>query len=123
MDYKKMELCTLADGAAVEKFDAALREALDNIDDPNTDAEEVRTITIKVKISPNQERDQAVVEVQAITKLAPRKASRGVTFMKSDGRKLVAFEHNFRQPGFGFDEPKNVTNLDRKSQAAGEKDA
>lgn len=62
---------TLAKGAAVERFEAALREVLENIADPNTKAEAVRTITVTCAIRPDKHRRTAAVSVNAVPKLAP----------------------------------------------------
>ena len=123
-DYKRVELCSLASGAAVDKFDKAFREVLDNIDDPNTDAEKPRTITLTITVTPDGSREQATIEVQAKTGLAPHRALRGTAYMRNDGKKLVAMEHNFRQGDlFPDNKPAPVASIvpDRQSQAAGDR--
>ncbi len=60
-------------GAAEEKFEVALREALANILDPNTSAKTPREVVLKVKIKPSEERNDADVVISCDTKLAAPK--------------------------------------------------
>jgi hypothetical protein len=76
----------LGGGAAEEKFNDVLDEVLENILDPNTRAETVREITMKIKIKPSEKRDSADVIISCDPKLAPQKVfptkiflGRGVT--------------------------------------------
>lgn len=55
-------LDTLADGAARELFGAALERVLANIDDPNTEPEATRTITLKVEFVPTEDRRTTQVQ-------------------------------------------------------------
>lgn len=72
METPIVSLENLGSGAAVELFDDARQKVLANINDPNTKAQVVREITLKVKIKPiSDQRDVATVEMQAIPKLAP----------------------------------------------------
>jgi hypothetical protein len=55
----EVSLVTIGGGAAVELFDDALKEALRNIADPNTEAKTPRDIVLKVRIRPSESRDCA----------------------------------------------------------------
>jgi len=68
---ERLSLANLGKGAAVERFDDELQKVLENILDPNTRPDLVRSVTLTVKIKPNEDRDFANVEIQATSKLAP----------------------------------------------------
>ena len=58
--YTKDETLTLAnlgDGAALEKFNAELEKVFADIMDPNTEATEPRSITMKIIFKPDEERE------------------------------------------------------------------
>lgn len=112
----------MATGPQSRRSTAAFREVLDNVEDPNTDATTARKVTLVITVTPNEARDQSTIEVQAHSKLAPNKAERTVAFMKNDGKKLVAFEHNFRQGELFGGIGTNVSPLDRARVASGERD-
>lgn len=66
-----ISLDTLNQGAAVERFNLALQEVLDNIQDPNTDPKKARTVNLKCTIKPDTDRGVGVVVVDVVSKLAP----------------------------------------------------
>ena len=68
---EKLSLANISQGAAIERFDLALGEILDNIQDPNTDPEAVREINLKVKIKPNELREMAAIVIEVVPKPAP----------------------------------------------------
>ena len=86
-EFRKVDLSNLANGAAVELFDAALRDAMANIEDVNREAKKTRTITLTVKIKPDEERKMGAVEVEVSTKLVGLKgAVVGAYFGRHQGR-------------------------------------
>ena len=70
MERPVVSLANLGHGAAVELFDDAMQKVLANISDPNTAVNVAREVTLKVKLV-SDERDLAMVEMQAVPKLAP----------------------------------------------------
>ena len=94
---EEVSLATLGSGAAVERFDAALKEALANIADPNTAPKITREITLKVKIKPNEERSYGVIEIHTAAKLGPIKHYETGAFMGTDGKRSVAYENDPQQ--------------------------
>ena len=52
----QIKLSELMDGGLQEKVDRELKQVIENILDPNTEATKVRTITIKLTIKPDEER-------------------------------------------------------------------
>jgi len=104
----KLSLSNLREGAAIEQFDHCLQQVLDNIQDPNTDAEGVREITLKVKFKPDKDRALGEVTVQASSKLAPTKAVLTRVFLGIDYRgKGVAREAQV--PLFQNEQRPNIT--------------
>lgn len=90
-------LMTLADGAALELFQKALKTVLENIDDPNTDAEAKRAIRLEFNFSPDDERRVGSVEVKCSTKLAGIRGAHTLIYMGRHQGELVAVEHNPKQ--------------------------
>lgn len=89
-----VSLVTLKGGAAAEKFDYLLGQVLENIDDPNTEADAERSITLTVKLKPSEDRDQVVYSVQCKAKLAPPKSDGGQMFVGRRQGALVAVEYD-----------------------------
>lgn len=85
-------LANLADGAALELFQEALTSVLRNISDPNTDAEAVREITLKVKFKANEERQVGDVTVTAAAKLASLKGVKTLVYIGRHAGEYVAVE-------------------------------
>lgn len=69
-EYSRVTLDTVADGALPELFERELDQVLENIADPNTPAEAIREITIKIKIRPDANRAGADYLVETSNKLA-----------------------------------------------------
>lgn len=60
---------TLGGGAAKDKFEHALRQALQNIADQNVSARKPRTVILTVKIVPSEDRKHLDLDINAKTKL------------------------------------------------------
>lgn len=105
----EMELVSLesmARGAPIELFNDELRKVIENILDPNTEAEKNRTITLTVKLAPDASRKFAGVEIQALSKLAPQRAVGTGFYIGKRAGQAVAKEYDDRQM-----EIENVTNI------------
>jgi hypothetical protein len=89
MDTEYVSLTNLAGGAAVETFDDALQRVLENIQDPNTDAEVPRSVVLTVTIKPDKHRSLGDVKIQAATKTAPPQAVETQFFMGRSPAGLV----------------------------------
>lgn len=72
MDKKNIDLplSNLAQGAIQEKLDYELQKIFDNIHDPNTEATDKRTVTIKLDFKPDDNRQTVSVDSNFTTKLA-----------------------------------------------------
>jgi len=68
-----MSIDGLAGGAAAEKLNIELRKLAENVLDPNTKADAVRTITMTIKIKPNEQRQVGDSEISVKSSLAPSK--------------------------------------------------
>lgn len=101
---EQISLANLKGGAALELFDFELQNVLENIIDPNTKAEEVRTVTLTVKIKPDKERNFGPIEIQAKAKLAPAAPVSTQAFFGKERGKVVAHEYNPKQ-GDLFEKP------------------
>ena len=116
-----VSLETIAEGAAVAKFNRELQRVLDNIADPNTPARAKRAVTLTVSFRPDQDRKRADVDIEVKPSLAQdRPADTTVWFGKRDG-KNVAAEANPNQ-GMLFDkkEPVRIVALQRKEESSGD---
>lgn len=92
-----VHLENLGGGAAVELFEHEWDRLLENILDPNTEAEAKRTLTLKVTVKPQESREMAHLQIDVSTKLAgPRPAGSIVYMGKQDGR-TVAVAYDPRQ--------------------------
>lgn len=73
-ETQSMTLASLAGGAALESFDAELKNVLNNIADPNTVANAVRKVTLEVKLKPNKDRNMMDITFGCKSALAPAEA-------------------------------------------------
>ena len=103
MTIKRIDLpfSALADGAIQEKLDGELEKLFANIHDPNTKAEDKRTITIKLEFVPDENRQTVKLNSNIAVKLANVKDV-AVTVLTgkdlTDG-KIEARELKSRVPG------------------------
>lgn len=66
---KTVTLVGLADGAVEERFQVELAKVIDNIKDPNTEAEKARRITVTFVFSPDKERRHCGLAIDIAAKL------------------------------------------------------
>jgi hypothetical protein len=90
-------LMNLANGAVGERFQEEWNKVLENIADPNTDAEEKRRISIHVTVNPDENRELGDVEIKTELKLPSMKAVRTQVFMTRHHGQNVAVEQNPKQ--------------------------
>lgn len=93
-----VNLETLGQGAAVERFNEQWDLALANIKDQNTSATAVREVTLKVKLRPNEDRDRVIVDIECAAKVAPPKTVGSLIYLGKLEGKIVASENNPKQP-------------------------
>lgn len=93
-------LRTLAGGAAIERFDDALKRVLENILDPNTDASALRSVVLVVKFKPGNDRSIVAATVDCAAKLAAPSAYPTMMHIGESEDGPVAFEPETRQMTF-----------------------
>lgn len=96
-DYTDVTLESMAEGAAGELFQRELDRVLENIQDPNTDAEAKRSVVLEFVIRPENEREGAKISVQASSKLAAPKPHVATMYMGERDGKVVAVTSSLRQ--------------------------
>lgn len=69
---KKIELKELVGGALQEQFGKSFEKIVENLQNPNTPFKNSREITIKLKFTQNEKRDDVKCAVQVTEKLAPQ---------------------------------------------------
>lgn len=102
---ERISLATLKNGTAVELVDDALQTVLENIVDPNTEAEATRKVTLTLTLKPSKDRDILGLRMDVRTALAPPTAHDATVFITHTRDGVVALEHNPDQ-GRLFDEEK-----------------
>ena len=107
-ETERLSLATLRRGAAIELVDDALERILENINDPNTDAEELRRVVLTLKMKPDRKREMLSIDVSVSTKLAQPVAFSGTAYLIQTRDGLRAVENDPRQPGL-FEEPETVS--------------
>ena len=84
-----------AGGALAEKFNVGLKEVLENIADPNTEAKKKRKLTVELTFNPDEERELSLVDILVKTKLEPTKAVATKILIDKDGQGgIIASEYN-----------------------------
>lgn len=119
MEEQGISLETLNQGAAVERFNLALQEALNNIQDINTPAKTARSVTLKCTIKPDEDRGIANVKVDVIPKLAPVTPFDVRVFLGRDKEgKGYATEYHPNQPALPGTElkPDNVYEIKKEAK-------
>lgn len=117
MEEKGISLDTLNQGAAVERFNMALQEVLDNIQDPNTEPKAARTVTLKCTIKPDDDRGVGNIKIEVVAKLAPVAPFDVRVFLgcDKDGKGYASEYHPNQQTIPGTDiKPDNVYKLEKK---------
>lgn len=89
-----------AEGALTEKFNNELRKVIENIEDPNTDFKKKRKLTLELTFESDENRELAIVDIIAKSKLVPAKALATKIVMGTDGKGgILASEYKKQVPG------------------------
>lgn len=95
---KKLTLGLLGGGAAEELFQHELKKVVENMADPNTDAEAKRSITIQVTFEPmGADRDVAAQTLKVTSKLAGIKPAVTTTYLVEKNGVPMAIGKDIRQ--------------------------
>lgn len=81
-----INLDTFAEGALAEKVNMALKEVLANITDPNTDWKTKRKLSLDITFTAGEDRELAMLDIVAKTKLAPAKSISSKIIIGTDGK-------------------------------------
>lgn len=93
-----VSLANLGGGVIPERWQQAMEEVAYNILDPNTEPEDLRTITVTIAFTPTEERGMANGSVSVVTKLAPlRSIPFSLNFSHVEGSVLGVREHRLEQ--------------------------
>jgi hypothetical protein len=116
---ERFTLAEIGSGATVERFDMAMQEVLDNIQDVNTDPKKPRSVVLKVTIHPDEDRGVGKYMIDVQSKLAPIRPHPGRVFLGRDGKgRGVASEEHPTQVEMG-DVMKSETQTYKLVQGAG----
>ena len=95
-----INLESFAEGALAEKVNMALKEVLGNITDPNTDWKTKRKLTLDITFSAGEDRELAMLDIVAKTKLAPTKPLNSKIVIGTDGKGgILASEYKKQAAG------------------------
>lgn len=98
MDYNEtLSIENICGGAVAERFERELVELLKNICDPNTPADQKRTITLEFTFQPFPDRSGAQVSLVCKGKLASAESVPGSVFFAKQGAMVKAYAHDPRQ--------------------------
>lgn len=106
-----LPLSELANGAIQEKLDGELKKVFENIHDPNTKAEDKRTVTIKLEFVPDENRQTVKVNSNISIKLANVKdvSMTVLTGKNLTNGKIEAKELKSTVPGQTYLDPDDLT--------------
>lgn len=109
MSRKEMiTLENLGGGAASEMFSASLEKVVENIVNPNTKPDQLRTITLKMKVKPDKkQRSLCVVELSCEERLAAVIPFETAMFVGMDHGVAAATEYAPQQGELFDNEKKN----------------
>lgn len=124
-----VDLNEFANGGLSERFNEELMKCLENIYDPNTDPTKTRTVSIKVKLVGDAERNMANVSIEADSKLVPATALPAKMLIDHDGNgQLTGAELKSGIPGQTYleedgvysDKGEKIYDFKSKKEAKGE---
>ncbi|STF08811.1 hypothetical protein [Enterococcus gallinarum] len=76
----------ISDGGLQERFDFELAQVINNIHDPNTDPTKKRKITIDLTITPDEYREDILIDYQVKSKLVARDSLTSKVIIGQDER-------------------------------------
>lgn len=114
MDLKEITIETIGGGALPELFAREITRVLNNIDDPNTDPEKARKVTLDVVFRPSKSRDTATVVVSAKSSLAPPMPIANAVYISREAGKIVAYGRDPNQQDLQWNK---VVELEPKEDA------
>lgn len=99
METNVSSLLDMANGAIKERLDYEMGRVIQNIGDPNTKAAAKRTITVKITLEPDEERQHIEVSATASSTLAPMHPVKTALAVGNEEGRVVAVELTPQIPG------------------------
>lgn len=99
METNVSSLLDMANGAIKERLDYEMGRVIQNIGDPNTKAAAKRTITVKIILEPDEERQHIEVSATASSTLAPMHPVKTALAVGNEEDHVVAVELTPQIPG------------------------
>lgn len=99
METNVSSLLDMANGAIKERLDYEMGRVIQNIGDPNTKASAKRTITVKIILEPDEERQHIEVSATASSTLAPMHPVKTALAVGNEEGHVVAVELTPQIPG------------------------
>lgn len=96
---KASSLIDMANGAIKERLDYEMGRVINNISDPNTKATAKRTITVKITLEPDEERQHVEVSATASSTLAALHPVKTALAVGQESGHTVAVELTPQIPG------------------------
>lgn len=118
-EYSELNITNLNDGAMNELFQAHIDKIMKNIDDPNTEATDVREISFKISFKPDEKRETTEVRIKSASKLAGIRATKSTAFLARKGGKTRVFRHNMSQEDFGFNNVQEIATGTDSTESTG----
>ncbi|EOH96356.1 hypothetical protein [Enterococcus pallens] len=111
MENIDLNLSTLNGGALQEKFEYEMKNVMENILDKNTDPTKKRSVTLKIDMIPDKERELMVLSCSSQSKIVPREeTTTKVLFGRNDHTGyLEAAELKSGAKGQMFIDPDDMT--------------
>jgi len=98
LDYKEtLSLNNICGGSVEERFQHELLQVLKSINDPNTDAEKKRTLTLEFEFNPFPDRSGAIITLTTKSKIPSIEPVAGSMYLSRQGAVIKAFAHDPRQ--------------------------
>lgn len=101
---KKIELKEIIGGALQEQFSKAFENVVENLQNPNTPYKNAREITIKLKFTQNELRDDVKCAVQVSEKLAPQAPMETAFAIGKDLRTGEVFAEEYGKTQISFED-------------------
>jgi len=98
----KVALQTLKSGAVIDLFNAEYEKVLANIDDVNTKPNATRSIKIELKLTPDESRKVANIQIAASSRLAPTMPAKTIVYFGCENGQLAAYKDDPRQQVLDF---------------------
>ena len=103
MNYEKLTLHNINNGAAPELFEEAWSELLKDIANIQKPGDAVRAIQIELKVKPDKDRGLGAILVVVKTKLPAGDPSVGYVHFAKEGDSIASYVNNPKQDVLEFD--------------------